>query len=269
VAFYRIKHKGDVDLEDVEGRLTGKVRALLIVHYFGFPQDVPELRNWCNGHSLFLIEDCAHSLLGTFEGKPLGSWGDLSIFSVFKTLPTVDGGLMVLNDPARKYSFDARQQRLLSVAKGAIRSWVLRRGPVIVGFDVEAADLEMHPLSERVLRCADAEGIVGRRRRNYAYLAEALRDGGLFVPHLPDLPEGACPSLFPIRVARDVRRVHAELVKQGIPVSVFPDELHSSFPREEFPFACKLADSLLCLPCHQDLDVSDMARMVGILRSVT
>ncbi len=268
VVFYRVSEKSEVDMKDLEGRLTGRTRALLIVHFFGVPQNSRELRDWCDGHGLFLIEDCAHGLLGTFEGRPLGSWGDLSIFSIFKTLPAVDGGLMVLKDPDRKYTFDARRQRLPGLAKGAIKSLVLRRGAVMKEYDPSEADLRMHPLSERVLKCADAERVVASRQKNYRYLAETLREGDLVVPYLPELPEGACPFIFPIRVTQEVRRVHAELVRRGIPVCVFPGRLHPSLPRDSFPLAYELADSLLCLPCHQDLSISDLERMVGIVHSV-
>jgi len=268
VVFHRVKETSEVDLEDLESRVTGRTRALLIVHYFGLPQNSPELRDWCDRHGLFLIEDCAHSLFATLEGKPLGSWGDVSVFSILKTLPTQDGGLMVLKDPDRKYAFDARRQRLRGLAKGAVKSLVLRRPAVMQAYEPAEEYLKMHPLSERALKCADADGIASSRRRNYRYLAEALRDGELVVPYLPALPEGACPFIFPVRVTRDVRRVHAELVIRGIPVCVFPGHLHPSLPRESFPLAWELADSLLALPCHQDLSTADLDRVVEIVRSV-
>jgi len=269
VVFYRVNEKIEVDLEDLASRLTGRTRALLIVHYFGLPQNSPELRDWCDGHGLFLIEDCAHSLLATFEGKPLGSWGDLSIFSIYKTVPAVDGGLMVLKDPGRNYAFDSRRQGLRGLAKGAIKSLVLRRGAVMQPYEPAEEDLRMHPLSERALKCADTEGIAHGRQRNYRYLAGALREEDLVVPFLPELSEGACPFIFPVRVRRDVRRVHAEMVIRGIPVCVFPGQLHPSLPRESFPLAWELADTLLSLPCHQDLSTRDLDRVVGIVRSVT
>jgi dTDP-4-amino-4,6-dideoxygalactose transaminase len=130
----------------------------------------------------------------------------------------------------------------------------------------------MHPLTGRVLERADTQGIVGRRRSNYAYLAEALGregPGGLFVPEFPELPEGACPFLFPVRVVRgDVRKVHEALVEMGIPIAVFPERPHPSLSREEFPRGHELADSLLCLPCHQDVSVRGMDAMLGIMRAV-
>jgi dTDP-4-amino-4,6-dideoxygalactose transaminase len=266
--FYRVREKGEVNLSDAEARLTERSRALLIVHYFGLQQNAPAVREWCDGHGLFLIEDCAHSLLGSLEGRPLGSWGDLSVFSVYKILPSVDGGLMVLKEAGRKDALDGRRQGLRALAKGAVKGCVLHRWPAMQGHDPAEEGVRMHPLSERVLRCADAERVVERRYSNYAYLAGALRDGGLFTPFVPDPPAGACPFLFPFRVARDVRRVHAELVERGIPITVFPERLHESFPREAFPLACELQDSLLCLPCHQDLSTADLDAMLGIMGSV-
>ena len=175
---------------------------------------------------------------------------------------------MVLKDPGRTYAFHARPQRLRGLAKAAIKALVLRRPAVMQAYEPEEADLAMHPLSERSLRCADAEGVVESRQRNYRYLAEALRGGDLVSPYLPALPQGACPFIFPVRVARDVRRVHAELVIRGIPVCVFPGALHPSLPKDSFPLAWELADSLLALPCHQDLSLQDLDRVVEIVWSV-
>jgi dTDP-4-amino-4,6-dideoxygalactose transaminase len=62
--------------------------------------------------------------------------------------------------------------------------------------------------------------------------------------------------------------VHAELVIRGIPICVFPAGLHESLPRESFPLAHELDDSLLCLPCHQDLTTADLEKVVEIVRSV-
>jgi dTDP-4-amino-4,6-dideoxygalactose transaminase len=97
--FYRVDRTGNVDLEDFESRLKGSQQVALITHYFGFGQNVDIIRSLCNMKDVYLIEDCAHSFLSCTGDKYLGSWGDLSIFSFWKTVPIVDGGCLVVNNP--------------------------------------------------------------------------------------------------------------------------------------------------------------------------
>jgi perosamine synthetase len=96
--FYRIESNTAVDLKDIEERITPSTRALLVAHYFGFPQmQMRAIRNLCDARNLLLIEDCAHALLGGNDDKRLGfgAFGDYVIASPYKFLPAVDGGCLI------------------------------------------------------------------------------------------------------------------------------------------------------------------------------
>ena len=93
--YYRINPDTSIDLNDVERRLTPRTRALMVTHYFGFPQDMMAIRNFCDTHGLMLLEDCAHAFFGEYQGKPLGSYGDYAIGSLMKFFPVYDGGCLV------------------------------------------------------------------------------------------------------------------------------------------------------------------------------
>lgn len=96
--FYKIGKNLLVDCDDLVGKITANVRAILVTHFLGFPQPVDQIKQICTEKNLFLIEDCAHALLSTHNGKPLGSYGDMSIFSLLKTLPVPNGGVLVINN---------------------------------------------------------------------------------------------------------------------------------------------------------------------------
>jgi len=96
--FYRITKNLLVDIDDLFEKMTGKVKAILVTHFLGFPQPIDKIKEICVKKNLYLIEDCAHALLSTPNGKPLGSYGDISIFSLLKTLPVPNGGLLVTNN---------------------------------------------------------------------------------------------------------------------------------------------------------------------------
>jgi perosamine synthetase len=100
LSFYRVDGRMDVDLDDVERRLHPPIQTLLVTHYFGFPQPVEKLRRLCDERGVRLIEDCAHALQSRIAGGPLGSFGDVAIFSLRKSLPLPDGGAVVANRTA-------------------------------------------------------------------------------------------------------------------------------------------------------------------------
>jgi perosamine synthetase len=93
--FYRVNADTSVDLSDIEAKITSRTRALLVAHYFGFPQNMARIRALCDVRKLLLIEDCAHAFFGSVDQAPLGSYGDYAIASTWKFFPSPEGGLLV------------------------------------------------------------------------------------------------------------------------------------------------------------------------------
>lgn len=92
--YYRVREDASVDLDDIRARVDGSTRALMVAHYFGFPQDIATIRSFCDERGLVLLEDCAHAIFGEFQGRPLGSFGDYTIASPMKFFPIYDGGIL-------------------------------------------------------------------------------------------------------------------------------------------------------------------------------
>jgi dTDP-4-amino-4,6-dideoxygalactose transaminase len=77
------------------------IKAIVIIHYFGIPQDIDKLTAICRQKNIFILEDCVHGLFSKYDdGLPIGSKGDISFFSLPKFLPVPDGGLFFLNNKA-------------------------------------------------------------------------------------------------------------------------------------------------------------------------
>jgi dTDP-4-amino-4,6-dideoxygalactose transaminase len=100
VRCYRIGADLEVDLTEVERRMSRDVRALMVTHFFGFGQRLEEVRALCDRRGVRLVEDCAHALLSDNPSGNLGRLGDVSIYSMRKTLPLPNGGAVLFNDPA-------------------------------------------------------------------------------------------------------------------------------------------------------------------------
>ena len=114
--YYRINSDLTVDFDDLLKKIkyTNKVKALLVTHFLGFPQPIDKIKNICKESRLLLIEDCAHAFLSDFNGKALGSYGDISIFSLLKTLSVPNGGVLVINNQDITYRRNHEDPNLFS-----------------------------------------------------------------------------------------------------------------------------------------------------------
>jgi dTDP-4-amino-4,6-dideoxygalactose transaminase len=96
---YRVMANTQVDFEDLKSRITEKTVAVLVTHYFGFAQMmIEDIKVFCQSKGVYLIEDCAHSCGTTYNGRPLGVWGDLAVFSLRKSFDILHGGALVINN---------------------------------------------------------------------------------------------------------------------------------------------------------------------------
>jgi perosamine synthetase len=91
----------NMDVGQVEARITPRTRAIMVVHIFGLPVDMDPLLALARKHGLKLIEDAAEVIGQTYRDRPCGSFGDLSTFSFYpnKHVTTGEGGMLVTDDP--------------------------------------------------------------------------------------------------------------------------------------------------------------------------
>lgn len=90
----------NMDVTQIEAKITPKTKAILVVHIYGLPVDMQPILDLCKKYNLKLIEDAAEMHGQTYNGKMCGSFGDISIFSFYpnKHITTGEGGMIVTND---------------------------------------------------------------------------------------------------------------------------------------------------------------------------
>jgi perosamine synthetase len=91
----------NMDVKQVEVKITKKTKAIMVVHIFGLPVDMDPVLKLANKHNLKIIEDAAQMIGQEYRGRPCGSFGDLSTFSFYpnKHITTGEGGMIVTNSP--------------------------------------------------------------------------------------------------------------------------------------------------------------------------
>ena len=93
-----MKEDLNFDLNMIERLIkSSNVKAILAVHYFGFPCETDALVELCKRYDVRVVEDCSHSYLTEIDGRSVGCFGDMAIYSMRKTLATPDGGALKLN----------------------------------------------------------------------------------------------------------------------------------------------------------------------------
>lgn len=290
----RVRSDFSIDVDDLDRLLeeTG-ARLVLAVHYLGFAQPIDAIMAVARRHGARVFEDCALSFLARFpDGRPVGSVGDLAVYSVYKTLPVPDGALLVVNDPSipmPKAPLDPQMASSVSglgrlVLNGArmggplgqgaasaldlsrraaaaafARAKVERTAAGSMRFETKRLPWGASRFTRAILPRLDYAAIVERRRRNFLRLRERLADVPTFFDHLP---AGACPLFYPV-IVEDKEAVMRHLATRNIETVNFWSTWHPSTPPDAFPEIAHLRAHVVELPCLQDLDERDMDVIAG------
>ena len=89
-----------IDTNEIEKAITDKTRAIMPVHILGNPCNMKEIMEIAEEHDLFVVEDCCEAHGAEFNGKKVGSFGDISTFSFFFShhISTIEGGMVLTNN---------------------------------------------------------------------------------------------------------------------------------------------------------------------------
>ncbi len=290
IELYRVRQDLSIDLEDLKARITPATRAIYVIHYFGFPHDLTEIKTLCASNKLWLIEDCALSLFSCFsDGRPVGSVGDIALYNYPKMLPVPDGGALVIHNPEIRFEGDETWNFRQPPVSGTVRSllpfakrnllmmlsgtplfqvfWNLlqKRQPHDAALNVRFPDmpdsyyydsrldhLGVSGITRWLLSRFDSEEIRGIRRRNYLRYLERLGPAKGLSLIFSSLPDGACPLHFPVLVANrnEICRCLHDMAIEAI---AWWSGYHQGLPWLDYPDACYLKDHVVALPVHQQM----------------
>lgn len=214
---------GNIDVEQIEAKITKRTRAVIPVHLHGLPVDMRGLRRVTDRHGLAVIEDASQAHGSKYHGAMVGTVGDAGVFSVHasKNLPGAgEGGLFVTSDEevwrraARVHQFGEERQ------SGPARAY----DAVTVGWNYRMTELAAAFVRAQLTRLDET---ILHVRRNSHYLTAALSGGDAW--RTPPEPEGRlhtfwrytvrlipkeAGSAVPIR--RFAQRVRAALWAEGV-----------------------------------------------------
>lgn len=234
------KSDGTLDAEAVQAAITVHTKAVLAVHLGGNPAQMDTLARVCQAHNLVLIEDCAQAIGATLNGQPVGTFGDLAIFSFYptKNLGALgDAGCIVGKSPEL-------MERLRSLR------------------DYGRSDRNHFELAGRNSRMDELQAAFLRTKLPYIQNWNARRMAIAARYHEAvgerKQVEGAVYYRFWSR-RRDRANFLEELTEAGIGYDLLDSNLMEAVPffkkyqRAENPVARQLASEIVCLPMYPEL----------------
>nr|AIW62986.1 aminotransferase [uncultured bacterium BAC-AB1442/1414/561] len=262
-------------LDDVARALTPRTRAVIVLHYGGYPGDVTAIADFCRERGLPLLEDSACSVASKVGGQACGTFGDLAMwsFDAMKVMATGDGGMLYVRDAelagrARRLAYHglAFDSGIQSAASVPHRWWevnVQDFGRRVVGNDITAAigSVQLRRLPEMLRR---REQIV----RSYDELLAGIP--GVQLP--PPLPAGHTTSyyFYWVQLPAAIRdAAAADLLERGIYTTFRYPPLHkvpAYGSAAVLPNSEQAAEESLLLPLHLGLDDDDVRTVARELR---
>ncbi len=257
----------NIDPVSIEAAVTPKTKAILVVHWGGYPCDMDEIHAIAKKHNLKVIEDGAHAFGSTYHGKMAGTQSDFGTFSfqAIKHMTTVDGGLLICKNTEdyksgkllRWYGIDREGKRKDFRCEEDILDW---------GYKFHMNDVSAVIGIEQM---KFIENTLGRHRENAAFYRKALNG----VPGVELLDEKTDRSssywLFTIKVQnRD--GFMKKMTDAGIMVSRVHErnDKHTCTQpfRRELPQLDQFVKSMICIPVGWWVTKDDCAYIVDQIK---
>jgi perosamine synthetase len=262
-------HSGNLDPESVRSRITGSTRAIIVVHYGGYPAVLDEIYSIADEHGLAVIEDCAHACGAEYKGRKIGSHGALHAFSfhAVKNLPMGDGGALTVS--SAEHDVRVRRLRWLGIDKDTYarterHAYHWEYDVPEVGFKCHMNDIEA-AIGLAQLRLLDAEN--SRRAEIAGAYREALKGiDGLELPPVSD-DRRSSYHLFPV-IAERRNDLVDRLREKGISTGVHyrRNDEYSMYEKTDLPGAAHFATHVMSLPMHLYLRDEDVGAIADAIR---
>jgi dTDP-4-amino-4,6-dideoxygalactose transaminase len=256
--------------------ITPRTRAIVVVHYAGVPCEMSVINEAANAVGAIVVEDNAHGFLGTFRGRPLGTWGAMSTLSFHdtKNVTCGEGGALVLNDPALIERAEIIREKGTDRTR-FLRGQIDKYGWVDLGSSFLPSEILAAMLAAQLER---ADWIQAQRERLWHGYAEGLRQWASQCDvTLPLVMADATASfhMFNLMVPSIAFRdgLFSHLRERGIQAVSHYIPLHLSPMGAEFggaagmcPVAERVNEFIVRLPFFTNMTAAEHAQVVAAVR---
>ena len=261
---------GNISSASIAEKITSRTKAIMPVHWGGYPCDLDEINELANKHGLTVIEDAAHALGAIYKGKPIGSVSRFTAFSfqAIKHVTTGDGGALgcINKDDAR----NAFVRRWFGIDRASSQSSILGERE----YDINAVGFKYHmndfAAAMGIGNLADFPQRLERRQKIAKTYRENLENvpGVQLLKYEPD--RTSAYWLFTLLVERREDFIH-KLGENNIPASVVHLRIdHNSVfggLRSDLPGQTEFNERQIAIPVHEGLTNKDTEKIIKVIYS--
>ncbi len=250
-----------IDPEDIKRKITPKTKAIMVMHYGGFSCDMNNIMSIANEYGLKVIEDACHGPLSEYNGKKLGTIGDVGCFSFFsnKNISTGEGGMLVTN--SQKMNERARLLRshgMTSMSYERSKGHSTAYDVIELGYNYRMDDI--HAAIGLVQLDKIEADLAQRKIVRQIYIENLFSMEDIIIP-FKKYKAFSSNYIFPIVIKNSTfekrDNIRNLLAKAGIQTSVHYPAVHRFSIYKEFynelPITDYLADNLITLPMYSKL----------------
>jgi dTDP-4-amino-4,6-dideoxygalactose transaminase len=214
----------------INSLITPRTRAIIVVHYAGYPCDMPAILSIAKQNELFVIEDAAHAVGSELNGRKLGAWGDIGCFSFFsnKNMTTGEGGMLTTdNDDLAERLGRLRSHGMTTLTWDRHKGHAWSYDVVDLGYNYRIDEIRA---AIGLAQLAKVERNNERRRKLSQVYRDALQE---LVPQVgipfPNHPGKTSAHLMPILLPKEVKREEfmGHMKEQGIQTSIHYPPIHT------------------------------------------
>ncbi len=276
--FAEVDEHYNIDVEDVKKKITGKTKAILIVHQIGMPADIDAFKQLCAEKNLVLIEDAACAIGSAYKGGKIGSHSDLVCFSFHprKVITTGDGGMITTSREDYADRLRLLRQHGMSVNDRVrhLSDKVIMEDHLEVGYNYRMTDIQA---SVGVRQLEKLDTIIEGRRKVATQYLDAFKD--ISCIRLPREEEGYFTNWqsFSIYLKPECpveRNALMQLLldagvasRRGIMTSHRETAYKEYSKDEHLPVSEDLADRSIILPLYYPMKEEDVAYVIEKFKS--
>ncbi len=258
----------NIDPDRIEELITSKTTAIMPVHCYGIPCDIKRIEKIADIYGLKVIYDAAHAFGVKQGGESILNYGDLSVlsFHATKVFNTFEGGAIICHNERIKQRIDY------------LKNFGIAGETTVVAAGINGKMNEFQA-AFGLLQLQHIHTAFEKRMALDAYYRELLQGvPGITTLNIPENIDWN-HAYFPVRVGQNYPisrdEIYELLKKNGIMSRRYFYPLISNFPmyrglpsaaETSLPHANHIAEEILCLPIYPDLDLSDLERIVNIIK---
>ena len=265
----------NISPEAITALITTKTRAIIVVHYSGYPCDMEAILSIAKQNGLFVIEDAAHAIGSELNGRHLGTWGDIGCFSFFsnKNMTTGEGGMMTTdNDELAKKLNRLRSHGMTSLTWDRHKGHAYSYDVVDLGYNYRIDEIRA---AIGLVQLSKVERNNERRRLLTQVYRDALQEltPQVDVPFQHHLGKTSA-HIMPVLLPRDTKRQDfIESMKgNGIQTSIHYPPIHTFASYKDdtvwnLPVTEDVAKREITLPLYPAMSNDDVIIVVSAIRA--